>query len=231
MDKKRAEVLRHFASALGLQFNNLEYLDVALTHSSYTNEHPNCLCNERLEFLGDAVLDVIVSDYLFHDKKLDEGKLTKYRAHFVKEGSLAKYACCLHLGEVLHLSRGMQNDVGTAMLADTFEALVAAIYKDRGMETARQFVLSLMSKDMDRAFSVGVAENYKSILQEKLQEKGEVNISYELLERIGPDHAPLFKVQVSADGNVLGSGTGTTMRGAEQEAAKDALIKNKIRPL
>lgn len=225
MDKKRAGKLKQFASALGLQFNNIDYLNEALTHSSYTNEHNHCLCNERLEFLGDAVLDVIVSDYLFHDKKLDEGKLTKYRSHFVREASLVKYARALHLGDVLRLGRGMQNDVGIAMLADTFEALVAAIYKDGGMESASKFVLSLMAKDMDEAFNVGVEENYKSCLQEKLQENGEVNINYELMERTGPAHAPIFKVQVSVDGKVLGEGTGTTIRGAEQEAAKNALEK------
>lgn len=216
---------------LGLSFNNLKYLDIALTHSSYSNEHVKTLHNERLEFLGDAVLDLIVSDYLFHDAKLDEGKLTKFRSHFVREESLARHAKKLHLENLLRLGRGMKNDVGQAMLADTFEALIGAIYKDSGLENARKFVLGEMAKEMDEVFQSGVEENYKSKLQEELQKNGEANILYKVLEQTGPMHAPFFKVQVSINEEIFATGEGSTKRGAEQDAAKNILQKIRITDL
>ena len=226
MDLRRIGVLQHFAAALGVKFKNLELLDVALTHSSYANEHRDVRCNERLEFLGDAVLDLIVSDYLFHDRNLDEGQLTKLRAHFVREASLAKYAKELHMGDVLLLSRGAEHSgdrLRPAVLADAFEAVLAAVYKDGGMTAASDYILRLMGREIDQVCRDGFIESYKSALQERLQKNGPVDLTYKVVGRKGPDHAPVFTVQVISDGRPLAEGTGHTRQQAEEQAACAAL--------
>jgi len=231
MNKKRAEVLQDFAASLGLKFLNLELLDVALTHSSYVNEKLDCRCNERLEFLGDAVLDVIVSDYIFHYIDMDEGQLTKFRSHFVCEQSFASYGKALHLEKVLQMGKGALKEAyfnNPAVLADAFEAVVAAIYKDAGMNVATDFVLKLMKKDIDEAcgngkYSDALDKNYKSILQETLQKKGPVNIVYITVDRRGPAHSPIFRVAVKIDGKIMAEGEASSVQRAGQEAARQAI--------
>ena len=227
--EQRTEVLTHFASALGLQFNDLIWLDVALTHPSYTNEQKNSKHNQRLEFLGDAVLDVVVSDFLFHNEDLDEGKLTKMRSNFVDEKSLARYAMKLHLGEGLLLGHGAEKDrdqVRPAVLADTFEAVVGAIYKDRGLMAAKDFVLRQMQADLDQASTKKIVnENFKTMLQEDIQRVAPAIIEYKILASEGPAHKPIFTVAVYVDGEEEGRGRGPSRRLAEQAAAQVAYNK------
>lgn len=227
--EQRTEVLQHFAAALGLQFNDLTWLDVALTHPSYANEKKQITHNQRLEFLGDAVLDVVVSDFLFHNEELNEGKLTKIRANFVEEKSLAQYAQKLHLGEVLLLGNGAEKDrdrVRPAVLADTFEAVVGAIYKDRGLMAAKDFVLRQMQADLDQASTKKIVnENYKTMLQEDIQKVEPAKIEYKILASEGPAHKPIFTVGVYVDGQEEGRGKGPSRRQAEQAAAQVAYNK------
>lgn len=229
--EQRTEVLTKFASALGLQFNDLHWLDVALTHPSFANEKKHCQHNQRLEFLGDAVLDVVVSDFLFHNEELDEGKLTKIRSNFVDEKSLAQYAQKLHLGDVLLLGNGAEKDkdrVRPAVLADTFEAVVGAIYKDRGLMAAKDFVLRHMQDDLDKASARKIVnENYKTMLQEQVQSMGPATIEYKVVDRSGPAHNPLFTVAVSVNGKEEGRGQGHSRRVADQAAAMVAYDKRK----
>lgn len=222
---KRAQELEQFAFSLGLQFKNVELLDVALTHPSCANEHKGIKHNQRLEFLGDAVLDVVVSDYLFHNPELDEGMLTKIRANFVEEKSLAKYASQLGLGNYLLVGRGSEKEgdrTRPAVLADTFEAVVGAIYKDRGLMAAKDFVLRIMQDELEQASQKKPQENYKSMLQEELQKQGKIDIKYVTIDQQGPSHEPIFTVEVAVKGQNVARGSGKTKRLAEQQAAERA---------
>lgn len=227
--EQRTEELTKFASALGLQFNDITWLDTALTHPSFANEKSYIKHNQRLEFLGDAVLDVVVSDFLFHNEELDEGKLTKIRSNFVDEKSLAQYAQKLHLGDVLLLGNGAEKDrdrVRPAVLADTFEAVIGAIYKDRGLMAVKDFVLRQMQADLDQASTQKIVnENYKTMLQEHIQSVAPATIEYKVVDRTGPAHNPLFTVVVSVNGKEEGRGQGHSRRVADQEAAKMAYDK------
>lgn len=227
--EQRTEELTKFASALGLQFNDITWLDTALTHPSFANEKSHIRHNQRLEFLGDAVLDVVVSDFLFHNEELDEGKLTKIRSNFVDEKSLAQYAQKLHLGDVLLLGNGAEKDrdrVRPAVLADTFEAVIGAIYKDRGLMAVKDFVLRQMQVDLDQASTQKIVnENYKTMLQEHIQSVAPATIEYKVVDRTGPAHNPLFTVVVSVNGKEEGRGQGHSRRVADQEAAKMAYDK------
>ncbi|MEM1483925.1 ribonuclease III [Oscillospiraceae bacterium PP1C4] len=211
---------------IGYIFQNKKYLDIALTHSSYANEvKKNLSSNERQEFLGDAVLSIIVSDYLFNTFHLAEGELTKLRAAMVCEKSLCEFAEEIHLGDYLKLGRGeemMGGRTRPSILADAFEALLAAVYLDGGIEPVRKFVLG---------FIVDVIENknqfafndYKTILQEITQKNPEEKLSYVLVEESGPDHNKKFVVEVHLNSNVIGKGCGNSKKSAEQVAAKEAL--------
>ena len=215
-------------------FKNITLLENALSHSSYANEkHLKYGSNERLEFLGDAVLSVIVADYLyknFSDKP--EGELTKLRASLVCEKSLCGFARSLKLGNFLLLGRGEELGGGRerdSILADAFEAVLAAIYLDGGMEAAREYVLHFIIEELshteDEAF-----HDYKTILQEIIQRNPEERLSYVLCSESGPDHNKSFTVEVCLNSNVIGSGTGKTKKRAEQMAAKDALKLMGIEP-
>ncbi len=212
--------------AMGYVFQNKKYLDIALTHSSYANEmKKNLSSNERQEFLGDSVLSIIVSDYLFHTFHLAEGELTKLRAAMVCEQSLFEFAEQLHLGDYLKLGRGeemMGGRTRPSILADAFEALLAAIYLDGGLEPARKFVLrfivDLLENKNRFAFN-----DYKTMLQEIVQKNPEEKLSYVLVEESGPDHDKRFVVEVHLNSNVIGRGTGASKKSAEQAAAQEAL--------
>lgn len=222
---KRVQELEQFAFSLGLQFKDIGLLDVAFTHPSCANEHKGIRHNQRLEFLGDAVLDVVVSDYLFHNPDLDEGMLTKIRANFVEEKSLAHYAAVLGLGNYLLVGRGSEKEGDRsrpAVLADTFEAVVGAIYKDRGLMAAKDFVLRIMQEELEQASRKKPQENYKSLLQEELQKNGSIDIKYVLVDQQGPCHEPIFTVEVSVRGKNIARGSGKSKRLAEQQAAERA---------
>ena len=216
-----------FQKKLDYQFRQEKYLSIALTHSSYANEgKKDTPCNERQEFLGDAVLSIIVSDYLFrHDSNLPEGELTKIRAALVCEKALCQYAKALGLGKFLLLGKGEELNGGRqrpSILADAFEAVIAAIYLDGGMEPAKRFVLRYVEPAIRNHTSVAF-QDYKTILQEIIQKNPEERVTYELVEESGPDHDKRFVVEVHLNSNVIGRGEGRSKKNAEQAAAKMAL--------
>ncbi len=218
--------MEEFCKVLGYNFKNISYLRTALTHSSYANERKGIVCNERQEFLGDSVLSIIVSDYIFkHCPELPEGELTKLRASLVCEKTLASYARSIDLGSHLLLSRGESKSGGRnrpSILADAFESVIAAIYLDGGMENARKFVLSFVVKDI-KNHKTKRFNDYKTRLQEIVQKNPEEKISYVLTGESGPDHDKHFTVEVHLNSNVVGKGGGRSKKEAEQQAAREAL--------
>lgn len=211
---------------IGYTFQKKKFLRIALTHSSYANElKQNVENNERQEFLGDAVLSIVVSDFLFNGPYLSEGDLTKLRASLVCEKSLCDFARRIDLGSYLQLGRGEEQTGGAdrpSILADAFEALIAAIYLDGGIEAARGFVLPFVRQATGKEESQGF-QDYKTILQEIVQQSpGEV-LGYVLVDESGPDHDKRFEVEVRLNSNVIGRGVGRSKKSAEQLAAREAL--------
>lgn len=218
--------IQQLQDTIGYKFHNPVFLEVALTHSSYANEVKHQLkYNERQEFLGDAVLSIIVSDYLFNNYTVPEGELTKLRAAIVCEKSLDVMANKIHLGEYLRLGRGEEMTGGRtrpSIIADAFEALIAAIYLDSGIESARAFVLPFVTEMLEHEDSLSF-KDYKTILQEIIQQNPEKKLVYKLVGEKGPDHDKRFVVDVMLNSNVIGKGEGRSKKNAEQMAAKEAL--------
>lgn len=218
--------IQQLQDTIGYKFHNPVFLEVALTHSSYANEVKHQLkYNERQEFLGDAVLSIIVSDYLFNNYTVPEGELTKLRAAIVCEKSLDVMANKIHLGEYLRLGRGEEMTGGRtrpSIIADAFEALIAAIYLDSGIESARTFVLPFVTEMLEHEDSL-FFKDYKTILQEIIQQNPEEKLVYKLVGEKGPDHDKRFVVDVMLNSNVIGKGEGRSKKNAEQMAAKEAL--------
>lgn len=228
MNAIRTQQLQKFCSELGINLQNLKLLDVALTHSSYAHEakkHPQY--NERIEFLGDSVLSIIVSTYMFMNyPKMSEGLLTKYRAHLVCEASLYRYAKNMGIGECLLLGRGEELGGGrqrASILADAFESVLGAVYIDQGFEYAQKYLLNIMQADIDATCTYGINSDYKTRLQEKLQRNGDISIVYDIIGSSGPEHRKEFVAEVSVEGKPIGKGSGFTKKDAEQQAAKQAL--------
>ena len=212
---------------IGYNFADEGLLERALTHSSYANEHKiKNGSNERLEFLGDSVLSIIVSDYIYiHFTELPEGELTKIRAGLVCERSLCTLSIRLNIGEHLMLGRGEEQTGGRSrpsILADAFEAVLAAIYLDGGPEPAQRFVLNMLKDRLDGSTKPAL-HDYKTILQEIIQKNPEEHVEYRLIEESGPDHNKCFSVEVWLNSNVIGSGAGRSKKLAEQAAAREAL--------
>ena len=207
-------------------FKNKKLLHEALSHSSYANEGKRTRSNERLEFLGDSVLSIIVAKHLStHYTHLPEGELTKLRASLVCEKSLHEFACDFGLGEFLLLGKGEELTGGRerpSIIADAFEALLAAIYLDGGMEQARKFVLQFIPEHLNPKQAKGL-NDYKTTLQEIIQQNKEEKIEYVPIEETGPDHDKTFVVEVHLNSNVIGTGRGKSKKQAEQFAAKEAL--------
>ena len=228
--------LEELQERLGYRFERIEYLERALTHSSYANEtgahNHHLLCNERLEFLGDSVLSLVTSDFLFHRYSgLPEGDLTRVRAATVCEEALASYATKIGLGEFLLLGKGERNSGGAekpAVIADAFEATLAAIYldsKDRvGLKAVSDFLLPFISAMVETlpTASNGYLADCKSRLQEFVQ-KENARLEYRLVNESGPDHNKTFSVEVYLDSNCIGRGSGHSKKNAEQAAARAAL--------
>lgn len=219
--------MKHLEENLGYSFKNKELLKNALSHSSYANEtHLRLGSNERLEFLGDAVLSLVVADFLykqFPDKP--EGELTKLRASLVCEKSLCRFARELEIGDFILLGKGEEQCGGrerNSILADAFEAILAAIYLDAGMDVARQHVLRFVKDELNHTEDE-VFHDYKTTLQEVIQRNPEERLSYVLSAESGPDHNKSFTVDVLLNSSVIGTGTGKTKKRAEQMAARDAL--------
>ncbi len=225
--------LQEFQEIIGYRFTNDSYLKNALTHSSYANENrgKHVQYNERLEFLGDSVLGVIVSRYIFDNfPDLPEGKLTKMRAAVVCERSLWECAVNIDLGKYLILGNGEEHMGGRtrmSILADAFEALIAAIYLDSGMDTVREWVMGQLYETIMDASRGKMFKDYKTEFQEVVQKNGDVSIKYEVVSESGPDHDKVFVVNVYLNGEMMGSGEGSSKKKAEQQAAQNALIKAK----
>ena len=198
---------------------NLYY--TAFTHTSYANENPSCTSYERLEFLGDAVLELIISDYLYKERHLEEGQMTKMRAGYVCENALARYASDLKFYEDIKLGSG-EPEPNNTILADVFEAFVAALYLDQGFEFTKKIVMEIIIKYIDQG--IDFLQDYKSNLQELVQ-TFKKSIVYEIIDEEGPSHNKTFTCQVKVNDIVLGTGIGKSKKESEQEAAKDALSK------
>ena len=214
---------------IGYKFKEKSYLQTALTHSSYVNEHKSSKDNERLEFLGDSVLSLIVSNYIFSYKSnLKEGELTKIRSILVCEKSLMKVAEKIDIGSYMRLGKGEKNSGGNkraSILADAVEALIAAMYLDSDFDTVSRYVLSWLEEDIVIALSNKKNYDYKSKLQEEIQKVKGRTIKYEMLDMKGPDHDRTFTIGVYRDDEMIGTGTGRSKKDAEQISAKDALEK------
>ena len=225
------EQIKEFQEKIGYQFQQEGLLRQALTHSSYANEHrmKKLSDNERLEFLGDAVLEIVTSDFLYHEHSdVPEGELTKKRASLVCEPSLAYCARQFGLPKFLLLGRGENMTGGRnrdSIISDATEALLGAIYLDGGFEPARAFVLHFILNDIERK---QLFYDSKTIFQEIVQEKGLQPVEYVLTEEKGPDHDKQFTVEVRVNGEVFGCGTGHTKKAAEQAAAYQAIQEKKI---
>ena len=220
--------LEELQKKIGYSFENSELLRSALMHSSYTNEKrlPKYKCNERLEFLGDAVLELISSEFLyFEDEKMPEGELTKFRASVVCEPSLAFCAREIGLGDYLLLGKGEEVTGGRlrdSITSDALEALIGAVYLDGGFASAKEFVLQYVLNDLE---SKKLFFDSKTILQEIVQGNFTEAISYHLMKEEGPDHNKLFFVEVCIGETSYGEGSGRTKKAAEQEAAYHAILK------
>ncbi len=215
-----------FEKKIGYEFKNKKLYREALSHSSYTNEGKRTQNNERLEFLGDSVLSLVVSEKIFKDyKDMPEGDLSKIRAGLVCEKSLCDFARSVNLGEYMFLGKGEERTGGRdrpSILADAFEALIAGIYLDGGLEKVRTFILQFIPNDID-INSFNSLEDYKTALQEIIQQNKEEKIEYILICETGPDHDKIFNVEVLLNSNVIGNGKGKSKKQAEQDAAKQAL--------
>ncbi len=208
-------------------FKDSLLLHRALCHSSYANENkPEEGSNERLEFLGDAVLSIIVSEHIFkYYTHLPEGDLTKIRASLVCEKALSGFAREIDLGNELLLGKGEQNNGGRerpSILCDAFESLIAAIYLDGGIEPASEFVLLFVEREL-KNHNQGAFVDYKTTLQEVIQKNPEERVEYVLIDEAGPDHNKSFTVDVMLNSNRIGRGVGRSKKEAEQLAAKEAL--------
>lgn len=229
---KEIEKLKELEAKTGYRFRNFDWLHLAMRHSSYTNEHrmSRLECNERLEFLGDAVLELVSSEFLYKNyPELSEGELTKLRASLVCEPTLAFDSRELDLGEYLLLGKGEGATGGRqrdSIISDAMEATIGAIFMDGGFEEARKFILRYVLDDVEHK---QLFHDSKTLLQEMVQKDSEKEISYEILEEIGPDHDKSFRAQVKVGQTPLGEGVGRTKKSAEQKAAYHAIcqLKNK----
>lgn len=227
-DERRA-ALEDFADKLGVKFSHIETLDVALTHKSYANEfEPRIKYNERLEFLGDAVLGLASATYLFkHFTHLKEGELTKTRSGIVRQSTLTRIAKEIGLGDLLlfgpsEFPWGRERD---SNLEDALEAVIGAIYLDKGWEVARDYVFRQFGAEFERVKITGIPKDYKSKLQEVIQSRPPLKLSYADLDSSGPDHMKSFEAAALIDGKIFGRGQGRSKKAAEQEAARAALQK------
>jgi len=220
--------LEEIQHKIGYQFHNKELLKSALMHSSYTNEMhlPKYRCNERLEFLGDAVLELISSEFLFfNNQKTQEGELTRMRASVVCEPSLAFCAREIGLGDYLLLGKGEEVTGGRkrdSVTSDALEALIGAIYLDGGFASAKEFILKFVLNDLEHK---KLFYDSKTILQELVQAHFEELVSYHLIKEEGPDHNKKFTVEAHVGDECYGEGSGRTKKAAEQEAAYHAILK------
>ncbi len=228
MDKRRETLLDEFERNILYDFKNIQLLDIALTHSSFAHVHDNEFkYNERLEFLGDSILSAIISLHLFQTMKdMSEGQLTRTRANIVCEQSLFLAAEKLNIGHYIAMSKGEENTGGrkrASILADAFEALIAAIYLDGGIVEANKFVIFVMEDIIESSIDNKIFNDYKSYFQEYVQKYNLGSINYKLISEKGPDHFKEFHIALFLDDKIVGKGKGHSKKDAQQSAAKDAM--------
>ena len=218
--------MKDIEAKIGYKFKNTKLLETALTHSSYANEARK-ESNERLEFLGDSVLSIIVSDYLFSRLTgVAEGTLSKYRASLVCEQSLYEISKQINLSELIFLGKGEEMTGGRnrpSIVSDAFEAVIAAIYLDGGLETAREWVINLMKDSIEETVAGHRSNDYKTMLQEVFQKGNTGKVTYRTIAEKGMDHNKTFEVEVLVDGEPRGRGEGLSKKEAEQNAAHKLL--------
>ena len=218
--------MNNLEKVLGYSFKNQDLLHLALTHSSFANElSGDAKCNERLEFLGDSVLSIIVSDYLYNNFETPEGELTKLRASLVCEEALFDFAKQIDLGQYIKLGKGEANNGGNkrpSILSDAFEAVLAAMYLDGGIEPVKSLVLSFVKEYLKDKNKISF-KDYKTELQEIIQKNPEEKIEYVLVGEEGPDHNKSFTVAIKLNTISIAQGTGRSIKAAEQAAACEAL--------
>ena len=223
MNEHNLEILQ---KNIDYQFKNIELLKNALTHTSYAYEH-NTKSNEKLEFLGDSILEFISSDYIYKNyPKLKEGEMTKVRATVVCESSLYKIAKKHNFGDFLYTGKSEKVSKGNqkpAILADSVEAIIAGIYLDGGLESAKKFIIENLKDEIEIATKHVGIKDYKTELQEKLQENGNIKIEYKIIKETGPDHDKTFEAEVLVEGKKIATGIGKNKKHAEMEAARKAL--------
>lgn len=223
---------KRLAEQFQIQFQDLELLATAFTHTSYANEHRllKVSHNERLEFLGDAVLQLVISKYLYQRyPKMPEGEMSKLRSTFVREESLAGFARNCGFDTFLLLGRGEEKTGGRnrdTILGDVFEAFLGALHLDQGQAVVEQFLHQVMIPELEKGNFERVTD-YKTLLQEILQANGEITILYRVVSEVGPAHEKIFEVEVVANQEVIGKGKGRSKKLAEQDAAKNAVEKRK----
>lgn len=228
MDEKCKKNLHELETVIGHSFKRIELLNVALTHSSFANgqdcDYPH---NERLEFLGDSILNMIISLHLFQNmSNMPEGQLTRARANIVCEQSLFSAARSINIGSYIYMSKGEENTGGrkrASILADTFEALIAAIYLDGGFIKAKRFVLSIMKDIIECSIDNKIFNDYKSFFQEYVQKNNLGSIKYKMISETGPDHLKEFCMALLLDDKTVGIGKGNSKKDAQQTAAKNAM--------
>lgn len=229
-DSKRENELKELQRTIGYAFNDISLLNTALTHSSYVANRTEKLEHyERLEFLGDSILSMIISQYIYrHCKEMAEGQLTRIRASIVCEPSLHEAANNINLGDYLLISKGEELTGGrsrASILADAFESLIAAIYLDGGINKAKSFVLGALKDIIKRGIQSKIISDYKSFLQEYIQKTSQAKISYQLLSEEGPAHNRIFEMAMTLDDEIIGIGSGNSKKEAQQAAAKNAMEK------
>ncbi|MDV4151197.1 ribonuclease III [Clostridium sp. AL.422] len=219
--------IREVEEYIGLTFNEPILLKTALTHSSYANQHRDEDYNERYEFLGDSILQLCITEYLFLNyKNKSEGELTKIRSLIVCENSLYEIGKKLNLGYFIRMSKGEELTGGrerVSIIADSVEALLAAIYLDKGLEFVKDYIIGHFREIISKAINNDIILDYKTKLQEEMQKSGEISIVYELLKYEGPPHRRKFYTSVIVEDKELGRGQGYSKKESEQNAAKEAL--------
>ncbi|HDM71035.1 MAG: ribonuclease III [Thermotoga sp.] len=222
----RKDDLLKLMEEIKYRFKNVELLEKAMVHSSYANEKHLDGSNERLEFLGDSIVGLVVAEELFKRYSLPEGELSKAKATLVSEKMLSKLARRIGLGNYLKLGKGEEKSGGRdkdSILADAFEALMGAIYLDGGIENVRRIMEYLLKDEYDKVMKKEILRDFKTELQEKTQRMFKVLPEYVLIDRMGPSHASTFIVEVRIMGKVMGRAKGSSKKEAEKEAAKMAL--------
>ncbi len=212
-----------FLKQFNINIKNQSLLKTALTHSSYSNEHKGLENYERLEFLGDAVLEVVTSEYFYLNTSFKEGEMTKHRACFVCENALATYAKSIGLDKEILLGEGQKNNLNDTIIADVFEALIGCIYLDQGFDTVKSFIDSIIIPYIEKDYNFN--KDYKSLLQEFVQ-TDKKSLEYEVVKEYGMAHEKTFEVVVKIDNIVYGKGIGKSKKEAEQNAAFDAYQKS-----